>query len=65
MMKAILLFYKNCLNRLGKIPYDQILTLPGWEKISSMRYFPNDKFEAPCQELLKEMAAGELAAVAA
>ncbi|MBI1730915.1 V-type ATP synthase subunit A [Candidatus Acetothermia bacterium] len=66
MMKAILLFYKNCQSRLGKIPYDQILTQPGWEKISSMRYFPNDKFEAPCQELLKEMAAGgELAAVAA
>ncbi len=65
MMKAVLMFYAKCQEQLGQVTYDKILGLPGWEKISSMRYFPNDNFEKSCQDLLKELAAGELAAVAA
>ena len=63
MMKVILSFYEACKNQLGRMPYEKILELPGWEKITRMRYFPNDAFEEPFQELLKDVAGGELAAV--
>ncbi len=55
MMKAILTFYETCKRLLGKVPYAEILKLPGWEKLSNMRYFPNDAFEEPFQQLLKEL----------
>lgn len=64
MMKAIMLFYAKCGEKLGKMPYDEILALPGWEKISNMRYYENDAYEAPCEALLNELAEGELAPVA-
>lgn len=56
MMKAIVTFYEQCQSLLGKMPYSEILRLAGWEKISKMRYFPNDNFEAPCKTLVKELA---------
>ena len=56
MMKAIMTFYAQCQALLGKMPYSEILKLSGWEKISKMRYFPNDDFETPCEALLKELA---------
>jgi len=55
MMKAILTFYETCKRLLGKVPYAEILKLPGWEKLSNMRYFPNDAFEEPFQQLIKEL----------
>ena len=55
MMKAILTFYETCKRLLGKVPYAEILKLPGWEKLSNMRYFPNDAFEEPFRQLLKEL----------
>jgi V/A-type H+-transporting ATPase subunit A len=53
MMKAILTFYEACKRLLGKVPYSEILKLPGWEKLSNMRYFPNDDYERKFEELLK------------
>ncbi len=55
MMKAIITFYETCKRLLGKVPYSEILKLPGWEKLSNMRYFPNDAFEEPFQQLIKEL----------
>ena len=52
MMKAVLTFYQKCQEKLGKVPYDEIMALPAWEKISNMRYFENDNFEGPCEQLL-------------
>ncbi len=56
MMRAILTFYETCQTLLGKVPYGDILNLPGWEKLSNMRYFPNDVFEGPFEALLRELA---------
>ncbi|OGF56827.1 MAG: V-type ATP synthase subunit A [Candidatus Fraserbacteria bacterium RBG_16_55_9] len=56
MMKAITTFYAQCQSLLGKMPYSDVLKLPGWEKISKMRYFPNDNFEVQCEAALKELA---------
>ena len=64
MMKAVTTFYQKCQEKLGKMPYDDIMALPAWEKISNMRYFENDDFEGPCEQLLNEIAEGELAPVA-
>jgi len=55
MMKAILTFYETCKRLLGKVPYSEILKLPGWEKLSNMRYFPNDAFEEPFKQLIQEL----------
>jgi len=55
MMKAILTFYETCKRLLGKVPYSEILKLPGWEKLSNMRYFPNDAFEEPFEKLINEL----------
>ena len=55
MMKAILTFYETCQSLLGKVPYSEMLELPGWEKLSNMRYFPNDDFEGPFEALLREL----------
>jgi len=56
MMKAITTFYAHCRSLLGKMPYSDILKLPGWEKISKMRYFPNDNFESQCEATIQELA---------
>ena len=56
MMKAIVTFYETCKRLLGKVPYSEILKLPGWEKLAQMRYFPNDAFEEPFRQLLEELA---------
>ncbi len=56
MMKAIVTFYEQCQSLLGEMPYSEILKLSGWEKISKMRYFPNDGFEPQCEALIKELA---------
>ncbi len=55
MMKAILTFYAHCQSLLGKMPYSEILKLPGWEKLSKMRYLPNDHFEPQFEMLLNEL----------
>lgn len=58
MMRAILTFYKHCQSLVGQVPYSEILKLPGWEKLSRMRYFPNEGFEPNFERLLKELAEG-------
>lgn len=45
MMKAILAFYGACKALVGKIPYEEMVKLPGWEQLSKMRYTPNDQTE--------------------
>ena len=56
LMKAAMTFYAQCQSLLGKLPYSDILKLPGWEKISKMRYFPNDNFKSPCEATIRELA---------
>lgn len=58
MLKAIIEFYEHCKSLLGKVPYEEIMKLPGWEKLSKMRYIPNDQIEAEFEKLLKELTAG-------
>lgn len=45
MMKAILTFYRVCQALLGKVSYEEILKLAGWEQLSKMRYTPNEQTE--------------------
>jgi len=63
MMRAVVSFYKACQKKLGRMPYEDILALPSWENISNMRYYPNDAFEEPFEQLLKEIEEEETAAV--
>ena len=55
MMKATLTFYEQCQALLGRVAYSDILKLPGWEKLSKMRYFPNDAYEPQFETLLQEL----------
>lgn len=56
MMKAILTFYERCQDLIDDMDYNDLLELEGWEKLSNMRYFPNDDFEAKCKELVEELS---------
>ena len=56
MMKAILTFYEQCQSVIDDMDYNDILELEGWEKLSNMRYYPNDDFEGKCRELLNELS---------
>ncbi len=57
MMKAILAFYRACTAMLGKIPYEELLKIPGWELLSKMRYTPNDQVESYFPKLIEELSA--------
>jgi len=57
MLKAIIEFYEHCKGLLGRVPYEEIMKLPGWEKLAKMRYIPNDQIETEFEKLLKELTA--------
>ncbi|MCX8103782.1 MAG: V-type ATP synthase subunit A [Candidatus Bipolaricaulota bacterium] len=56
MMKAILTFYETCKSLLGKVPYEEILRLPGWEQLSKMRYVPNEQTESFFPSFIRELS---------
>ncbi|GBC75871.1 V-type ATP synthase alpha chain [bacterium HR07] len=64
MMKAILTFYEACKGLLGKVPYDEIVKLPGWEQLSKMRYVPNDQTESYFPKFIQELSMASKEAVA-
>jgi V/A-type H+-transporting ATPase subunit A len=64
MMKAIVTFYKTCQSLLGKISYEEIARLPGWEQLSRMRYTPNDQTESFFPKFIQELGAMSKEAVA-
>jgi V/A-type H+-transporting ATPase subunit A len=64
MMKAIVTFYKTCQSLLGKISYEEIGRLPGWEQLSRMRYTPNDQTESFFPKFIQELGAMSKEAVA-
>lgn len=64
MMKAILTFYKTCKSLLGKLSYEEILKLPGWEHLSKMRYTPNEQTESFFPQFIHELSAVSKEAVA-
>lgn len=57
MMKAILTFYEVCKALLGKVSYEEMLKLSGWEQLSKMRYTPNDQIESYFPNFIHELSA--------
>lgn len=64
MMKAILTFYEACKGLLGRVSYEEILQLPGWEQLSKMRYTPNEQTESFFPKFIQELSAVSKEAVA-
>ncbi|MCI2430823.1 V-type ATP synthase subunit A [Candidatus Acetothermia bacterium] len=56
MMKAILAFYGTCKVLLGKISYEEMLRLPGWEQLSKMRYTPNEQTESYFPSFIQDLS---------
>jgi V/A-type H+-transporting ATPase subunit A len=56
MMKAILAFYGTCKVLLGKISYEEMLKLPGWEQLSKMRYTPNEQTESYFPSFIQDLS---------
>jgi V/A-type H+-transporting ATPase subunit A len=64
MMKAILAFYGACKALVGKISYEEMVKLAGWEQLSKMRYTLNDQTESYFPKLIRDLSAGSKEAVA-